>query len=266
MRTILIAALTFAAVQPAAAQLAPPNAAGVTFGHVHLNVSDIEVHKKLWVEHFGGTVVQKGPLTAVRLPNMLVALTPRAPTGGAEGTSLDHFGFKVRDLQAFLAKWRAAGYQVEREFKGSEGFPNAYIIGPDKLRVELQQDTTLAVPVAGHHMHFMLPDHLKLREWYVTNFSATTRLRGTIDAADVPGMNLSFGTAPAAPTTGTRGRLVDHIGFEIDNLEAFVKSLEARGVKLDMGFRHAPSVELYAAFVTDPSGVYIELTEGYDKY
>ena len=153
MRTILIAALTFAAVQPAAAQLAPPNAAGVTFGHVHLNVSDIEVHKKLWVEHFGGTVVQKGPLTAVRLPNMLVALTPRAPTGGAEGTSLDHFGFKVRDLQAFLAKWRAAGYQVEREFKGSEGFPNAYIIGPDKLRVELQQDTTLAVPVAGHHMH-----------------------------------------------------------------------------------------------------------------
>jgi catechol 2,3-dioxygenase-like lactoylglutathione lyase family enzyme len=266
MRLLAIVALLLSFARPAVAQLAPPNSAGVTYGHVHLNVRDIEVHKKLWVDHFGGTVVQKGPLTAVRLPNMLVALRQAEPTGTAEGTALDHIGFKVRSRAAFLKRWRAAGYAVEREFTGSEGFPNAYIVAPDNLRIELQEDTTLPVEAAAHHLHFMLPDHLKLREWYVELFSMTTRLRGSIDAADVPGMNLSFSTAPKPPATGTRGRLVDHIGFEVTNLEAFVKKLEARGIKFDVPFRHAPSVELYAAFLTDPSGVYIELTEGYAKY
>ena len=53
---------------------------------MHLNVRDIEVHKKLWVEHFGGTVVQKGTLVAVKLPNMLIAFRQAAPTGSSEGT------------------------------------------------------------------------------------------------------------------------------------------------------------------------------------
>ena len=40
--------------QPAQAQLAPSNAAGITFGHVHLSVKDAEVQKKMWVEQFPG--------------------------------------------------------------------------------------------------------------------------------------------------------------------------------------------------------------------
>ena len=48
-----------------------------------------------------------------------------------------------------LTKWKAAGYEVQREFKGSEGFPNAFLLGPDKLRFELQEDTTLKVPAVA---------------------------------------------------------------------------------------------------------------------
>jgi len=54
MRLLLISALALLVAQPASAQLARPNAAGVTFGHVHLNVRDVEIHKQLWVEHFEG--------------------------------------------------------------------------------------------------------------------------------------------------------------------------------------------------------------------
>ena len=154
MRLLLIAALVFLFASPAYAQLATPNEAGLRYGHVHLNVSDIEVHKKLWVEHFGGVVVQKGSLTAVRLSGMLVALTERDPTGGSQGTVMDHFGFKVRSLPAFLAKWRAAGLPVTSEFTGAEGFPNAFVMAPDEVRVELQEDQALAVEVAAYHIHF----------------------------------------------------------------------------------------------------------------
>ena len=71
---------------PAAAQLAVPNENGLTFGHVHLNVTDIELHKRLWVEHFGGEVVEKGPLTLVRFPNFHLALTEKEPSGGSQGS------------------------------------------------------------------------------------------------------------------------------------------------------------------------------------
>ena len=102
-----IACVLVSLASPAHAQLATPNETGLRYGHVHLNVSNIEVHKKLWAEHFGGVLVQKGPLIAVRLPGMLVALSDQAPTGGSRGTVMDHFGFKVRHLATFLAKWRA---------------------------------------------------------------------------------------------------------------------------------------------------------------
>ncbi|HIA72804.1 MAG TPA: hypothetical protein EYN99_00005, partial [Gemmatimonadetes bacterium] len=74
MRFLVMGGVALLLAVPAQAQLASPNAAGVSFAHVHLNVADIEVHKKLWVDHFEGVVVEKGPLTTVKLPGMLVVL------------------------------------------------------------------------------------------------------------------------------------------------------------------------------------------------
>jgi hypothetical protein len=44
------------------------------------------------------------------------------------------------------------------------------------------------------------------------------------------------------------------------------KQLKARGMKLDVPFRNVPVIGLNIAYITDPSGVYIELTEGFSKY
>ena len=266
MRVPLAVTVMCLLVSPAYAQLATPNETGLRYGHVHLNVSDIEAHKTLWVEHFGGVVVQKGALTAVRLPGMLVALTERKPTGGSQGTVMDHFGFKVRNLATFLAKWRAADLPVISEFTGAEGLPNAYVMVPDDVRVELQEDQALPVEVAAYHIHFLTPDYEGLLDWYLENLSLERRPRGSIETTtNVPGMNLSFGNA-RMPMVATRGRSIDHIGFEVDDLEAFCKMLEARSIEFDVPYREVPSVELKIAFLTDPSGVYIELTEGYDEY
>ena len=189
-----IACVLVSLASPAHAQLATPNETGLRYGHVHLNVSNIEVHKKLWAEHFGGVLVQKGPLIAVRLPGMLVALSDQAPTGGSRGTVMDHFGFKVRHLATFLAKWRAAGRPVHSEFTGAEGLPNAYVVAPDDILVELQEDQGLPVEVAGYHIHFLTPEYEGLLDWYLEMFSLERRPRGRIETTtNVPGMNLSFG-------------------------------------------------------------------------
>ena len=193
LSTALVVVLC-ALVAPASAQLAVPNDNGITYGHVHLNVSDVEAHKKLWVDYFGGVVVEKGPLTAIRLPNFLIALTERDPTGPMQGSVLDHFGFKVRDTAAFVARWREAGMEVGPEFIGAEGMPNAYVMGPDGVWIELQEDPSLHVPVAGYHIHFFTPGYEELLDWYTRVFSLKVRPRGRIETTtDVPGMNMSFG-------------------------------------------------------------------------
>ena len=51
-----------------------------------------------------------------------------------------------------------------------------------------------------------------------------------------------FRKADAAPA-GTRGRGLDHIGFEVKNLEDFCKKLEAAGQKFDRPVRAPPELD-----------------------
>ena len=130
----------------------------------------------------------------------------------------------------------------------------------------MQEDQGLHVEVSGYHVHFLTPDFRELLDWYVDVFGLEIRPRGRIETTtNVPGMNLSFATAEE-PALGTRGRAVDHIGFELDNLEAFCESLAAKGISFDVDYHEIESLELKVASFTDPSGVRIELTEGFDRY
>jgi len=266
MRITLAVALITWLVAPVHAQLSPPNSAGVTFGHVHLNVASIEVHKKLFVDVFGGTFVQKGALSAVKFPNMLVAFREQVSAGPSQGSVVDHFGFKVRDIAAMRAELEALGYEVQKQFTGVEGFPNAYVVGPDGLRLEMQEDTALTVKAVPNHVHFFTSDYATLLDWYADAFVLTKRNRGKMPTtADAGTVNLSFSTS-AKPVLSTKGRTLDHIGFEVRDIDAFAKQLEAKGMKLDTPVRAVPSLGLKIAFLTDPNGTYIELTEGLVAY
>jgi catechol 2,3-dioxygenase-like lactoylglutathione lyase family enzyme len=260
----VIAALLLAA--PVHAQLSPPNAAGITYGHTHLSVADLPAHKKLFVDALGGTLLQRGTRTLVKFPNMILAFYERAPTGPSQGSVMDHFGFKVRNMAEMRATLTGLGFVVQEQFTGGEGFANAYVVAPDGLRLEMQEDPSLSVKAIPNHIHFFTSDNAKLLDWYIDVFSLTKRNRGTIQTtADAGTVNLSFSTSKT-PTVPTKGRTIDHIGFEVDNLEAFIKQLQANGIKLDVPMGVIADTGLKYAFITDPNGTYIELTEGLDKY
>ena len=65
-----------------------------------------------------------------------------------------------------------------------------------------------------------------MKAWYVKVFGAKPGMRGSFQAADLPGVNLTYSPSPDA-VVGTQGRSLDHIGFEVKNLEAFCKKLES---------------------------------------
>lgn len=266
MKHLFCLTLAFLFTSAGNAQLASPNDSGVTFGHVHLNVSDIEEHKQIWVDHFNGKIVDRGSHSVIKLPNMMITLAEQKPTMDSIETAMHHFGFKVRRMDRFLDKWRAAGLKVGSMFLGAEGQLNAYITLPDGVEVEMQEDQGLQEEITGYHVHWFVDNAADILRWYVDMFDLEIRPRGRITTTtNVPGMNFSFGGNNSGRQS-TKGAAIDHIGFEIDNLEDFCLELESKGVVFDVPYQELSSLGLKSAFFTDPSGVYVELTEGYDEY
>ena len=151
MKAIVAALVTGALLGPAQAQITAPNEAGVAMGHVHLNVKDIDVQRKFWSEYFGAVPLKRDGLQGVKVQGMLILFRQQVATGPCEGTMMDHLGFKVPNTAEALKHFRAGGIPVQSEFKGTEGFPNAYVIGPDEVKIEVQEDAALKVPAMAYH-------------------------------------------------------------------------------------------------------------------
>ena len=123
----------------------------------------------------------------------------------------------------------------------------------------------MSIPIALHHIHFASQNVDEMKVWYVKIFGAEPGMRGSFQAADLPGVNLTWSPSDES-LTGTQGRVLDHIGFEVENLEEFCKKLEGMGITFDRPYTEIAALNLAIAFFTDPFGTYIELTEGLDKY
>ena len=250
----------------------------IVYAHHHLNVASTAEAKKFWVDTLGGTPVKVGPLEMVKFPNVIIVMTERAPTGGSKGTTVNHVGFYVPNVRQMVDKVKAAGYPIvtREELPPTQAVNDgvaffeptktniAFTMTPDNTKVEFVENPTQTSPVANHHVHFATDKVDAMKEWYVKTFSAKGGMRGTFQAADLPGVNLTF-SGTTEPVVGTRGRAIDHIGFEVKNLELFCKQLEAAGIKFDRPYTYVPQIGFAIAFFTDPFGTYIELTEGLDN-
>ena len=56
------------------------------------------------------------------------------------------------------------------------------------------------------------------------------------------------------------GDLLDHLGFDVKDLKAFIKMLEANNIKLDRPLS-VNNEGIGIAFITDPWGAYLEINE-----
>jgi catechol 2,3-dioxygenase-like lactoylglutathione lyase family enzyme len=256
MNVPLLVGLAIAWSFPASAQLLAPNAAGVSMGHIHLTVRDIDAEESFF-KLLGGTPVSNGPLRLIEFPGVYVMLRKGEPSGGSVGSIVNHFGFQVRSMKDWLPKWQAAGLRMEPIARPTQ----VYLLTPDDVRVEILEEPSLSTPIAGHHIHFATQDIPKMQAWYAKTFGAVPGKRAQFEAADLPGINLTFASINVPPVT-TKGRALDHIGFEVANLPAFLAKLEAAGEKIDRPYTKIPNSSVAIAFFTDPWGTYIELTEG----
>jgi catechol 2,3-dioxygenase-like lactoylglutathione lyase family enzyme len=273
MRKLILLTLGLLATLPgtaARAQLADAGSVGVTMGHVHFAVQDMDAAKKFWISVGGKASSKLGANEVVKFPGVLVLIRKAMdPTAGTVGSVVNHIGFLVPNVAETRAKWQAAGLMMEPPNPANP--KQIYVHTPDDLvRVEILEDAMQTVPIKFHHVHFFVADSggtnsvTAIQAWYAKTFGAKPGKRGQFEAADLPGVNLTFAKSDT-PTLGTKGRELDHIGFEIKDLQSFCKKAEAAGIKFDMPYTPRPDLGIALAFITDPWGTYIELNEGLSK-
>ena len=239
------------------AQLAAPGPSGVVMGHLHLATTDVEASRRFWAA-LGGVAVQNGQLQLIQLPGTFVMLRQsQQTTGGSEGSTVDRVVLRVRtsDLPQLQQKLADA--------TGSK-LASALLKSPEGVTIELRGADSQDTAVRMERLSFSTVAPAETRDWYVKTFGAgSDSLAGAtppVYIAQLPGLVMYFRKADAAPA-GTRGRGLDHIGFEVRNLEEFCKKLEAAGQKFDRPYGRLPNSTTAIAFLTDPWGTYIELTE-----
>jgi len=260
-RRMLVLAMSCVAVTTAHAQLSAPNATGIAMGHLHYVVRDVAANKAFWVALGGRSVLFNGTTEGIVFPDVVVLLRQGEPSGGTQGSVVNHVAFRVKSVAA-LERAGSEGERIELfddELATNLGFT---IDGGGSDAAAARHNRKIDVPIIAHHVHLNVPNGeiAAAKEWYATHFGGVRGVRWRYEAVDLPGININISGVDTAQAA-TRGRMLDHIGFEVTNLEAFCKELEAAGIKFDRPYGTLPS-GFGLAFLTDPWGTYIELTEG----
>jgi len=261
----LIAGLFLAstmASSAAVAQYAPFNETGVTMGHWHLVSHDVQANKKLFVG-MGGRDISRGAAASVQFPGARINLNLGDEPPGKGGTVdsvINHVGFIVNNVQARVAEWKAAGVPV---LPGNNNrLDQAFVVTPDGVRIEILEDKTQAAPIQHEHVHLFLVEAEipKAVAWYAKTFGGKSGTRNNQPVVDIPGGQIRFAKTDT-PQAKTRGRVLDHIGFDVKDHQAFVRKIEAEGVKLDEPPRKNEATGTTITYITDPWGTRIELVQ-----
>jgi hypothetical protein len=297
MKRILLALLCGATLMvsgaPAFAQLSAPNAAGVSLGAVYYTVPDVEAHKKIWVDNFGAKPVKVGTTEMLKIPGVFIALKQGTP---GTGTPLvNHLGVWAKDLNPTRAKLLAAG--IASAIPGAQfiDLPNGLRLEfiDDPAGPEL--------PAAHHIHYFVANAQAGTdgRAWYMKTFGAAENSRrngavpsallttpdkwisidftaaggggrggaprgGAAGAPPAPGAAPAPAPAPAPAAAGpvsNKGTVMDRFALEVKGIDAFVKKIEADGVKVTKPVS-TNADGLKTAMIVDGVGNDIELIEG----
>ncbi len=253
----LVALLGIVAI-PVLAQVPPFNAAGVTMGHHHLMVPDVDAQKKIWVDVLGAEVSGKAPLEFLKFPGTFLILTQGKGEGGTEGSSVDSIAFAVRDYSGTRDRLARAGVGILSESATSPHIFTALF--PDGIKVEFHEDKTLTVPVANYGIQLVSTDPGPLHSWYTKAFGAEMEQEGNRMIPSIPGTRLFFRRVDDAPAP-TKGRALDHIGFDVRNVNEYCQKLAG----MDITCERPMGEDTPIAMVTDPAGTRIEINQGLES-
>jgi catechol 2,3-dioxygenase-like lactoylglutathione lyase family enzyme len=272
MGTFLVSLLLLAAPLAALAQTAH-------FHHVHLNSADPASAIQFYTSRFKARKESFAGLgDAVWTGDSWLLFTKvDAPPPSELLSGIWHIGWGAEDMQSTYQQQLAKGTRfatpitdISDMVGGNSQFFYAYVDGPDHVLIELN--------TARHHnfghVHMFSADPPAAGAWYAKQFGfrsfPRTEKRVYRDvqiapAAFVTADHVSMIIYPVEYRGGafvsTRGRVVDHLGFGVDDLDATLARMRNDGVKVTEEPRSLADGRIKFAFIEGPDQVAIELIQ-----
>ena len=268
------------------------------FHHLHLNTTDPQAAINFYTSKFDCEKARfAGLLDAVWAQKswMLFAKTS-APPPWELTSAIWHFGWGAEDMKSTYQKQLDMGTKFFNpltdisDIGGNKGakdlFYYAYVEGPDRALIELN--------TANHHrfghLHLFSADPVSAGEWYMKYFGATRR--ATAPPSRAPRFYRDFQIGPSmsmmmdnvniiifpieyskkayadhwkkgqTEMDSTKGRVVDHVGFSVDNLAEDLETLRKASIKVTDEIKSVAGGKIKYAFIEGPDKIRIELVEG----
>lgn len=243
---------------PAAAQTWP-------YDHIHLAVPDPTAAGNWYEKNFGAKRNPEGP-DRFMLGSARLVFLKKADAKPSQGSSVDHIGFSVPDLDAKIKELQAAGVKITEPVREAPGvFKLAFVEDPWGTRIEVVQDPAL---LGFHHIHLRAPDPEETFKWFLAKFGGErTKLKGKIDALKYssPGFSDVWVLVQRGESEPSEGHAIDHISWRSTGpLAKNVDGLRGQGVKVLVEPRPATLANgpgIVIAYVLGYADVKIELVE-----
>jgi catechol 2,3-dioxygenase-like lactoylglutathione lyase family enzyme len=266
------------------------------FHHLHLNTRDPAAAITFYTGKFDCEPAQFLGQNAVWTQRSWLLFNKVKSAPPWELTSaIWHFGWGAEDMRAAYQKQLELGTKFFTPLtdisnilggSGSGRFFYAYVETPDHGLVELNTS-------GNHqfgHLHLFSEDPVAAGEWYSKHFGIPRR--GTAPVSREPRFYRDFQIGPSASLmmdnvniiiypvqysrkayadhwkngqtaiSSTRGRVVDHIAFSVDNLAETIQRLTKEGVKITDPISTGSGGKFKHAFIEGPDSIRIELVEG----
>jgi catechol 2,3-dioxygenase-like lactoylglutathione lyase family enzyme len=229
------------------------------FDHVHIAAPDVAGAVAWYRDHFGGEPMTEAP-DRLMYGDVRVIIQRRDNAQPSEGSSVDHIGFSVADLDRLMSRLQSEGAKITTPVREVAGlFKLAFIEDPWGTRIEVVQDPA---KLGLHHIHLRAPDPAGALAWYSANFGGRTgKLKDRIDGIDFSGVWLLVAKGDAVPS---QGHSIDHIGLRPIDVDASVAAMKTRNVKITTEPRPlklSDGTMVRLAFAEDPAGVRIEMVQ-----
>ena len=249
------------------------------FHHVHLNATDPASAIEFYTSRFKARKESFAGLgDAVWTGDSWLLFTKvDAPPPSELRSGIWHIGWGAPDMQSTYQQQLGKGTRfatpitdISDMVGGNRPFFYAYVDGPDHALIELN--------TARHHnfghVHMFSADPPAAGAWYAKQFGfrslARTQKRVYRDvqiapAAFVTADHVSMIIYPVEYRGGglvsTRGRVIDHLGFSVDDLDATLARMRTDGVKVTTEPRTLADGRIKLAFIEGPDQVAIELIQ-----
>lgn len=222
--------------------------------HLHFSATDTAKAAQWYAKYFGGEAVKFGPLDVVMMEKTAIAFQQlEEGFEGSEGSSVDHVGFSVDDIDAAMKRFEEDGVKITQPVRAIGPIKFGFIEDPWGTKLEIIQDPETP---GFHHVHLHSPDPEGTLEWYAEAFGGEiAKFKGLLPAINYNDVWLLVQRSEAKEPT--QGRAIDHLGWSFADVDKAVEELQANGVKITV--EPQDFMNLRIAFIEGPDGVRIEL-------